>query len=265
MIADDLSRKYINRQVVRLRSIFAWGVDQGMVPAETLVPLGAVAGLRYGDVRETEPVRPVPAAYIRAVRPHVSGQVWAMIDLQRLTGMRPGEVVAMRGSDLDINNKVWAYTPAHHKTAHHGHDRIVYLGPRAQMIVKPFLRRELTTHLFSPADAEADRREELHRRRRTPLSCGNRPGSNRKDSPGWPGDHYTVNTYRQAIARACEAAGVDRWSPGQLRHNAGTRLRREYGLELAQTILGHRIGSAITELYAEVSVKRAIDVVRRIG
>ncbi len=56
-----------------------------------------------------------------------------------------------------------------------------------------------------------------------------------------------------------------RWHPHQLRHNAATNLRREYGLDLAQTILGHRMGSIVTELYAEANVSKAMDVVAKIG
>ncbi len=268
MIDEGWSRSYINDQVRRLRSIVRWGVERDLVPAEVLARLAVVRGLRRGEseARETEPVRPAPPAHVRAVRRFVARQVWAMVQLQRLTAMRPGEVVIMRGCDVDTAGLVWAYSPAHHKTEHHGHRRTIYLGPRAQTIVRPFLRPQLGAYLFSPADAVLERREARHQARRTPLAWGNRPGTNRTEKPRrHPGERYTVDSYRQAIVRACEAASVDPWSPGQLRHNAATRLRREYGLELAQTILGHRIGSAITEIYAEANTRRAIDVVRRIG
>ena len=68
---------------------------------------------------------------VKAVQPLVSRQVWAMIELQGLTGMRPGEVVLMRTSDLEMTGDVWTYTPHRHKTEHHGKKREVLLGPRA--------------------------------------------------------------------------------------------------------------------------------------
>ena len=55
------------------------------------------------------------------------------------------------------------------------------------------------------------------------------------------------------------------WSPLRLRHNAATHLRREYGIDLAQAILGHRLGSAITEVYAEANQEKAIAVIAQIG
>jgi len=43
---------------------------------------------------------------------------------------------------------------------------------------------------------------------------------------------------------------IDRWHPHQLRHNAATQLRKEYGLEAAQVILGHKT-ITVTQVYAE--------------
>ena len=113
----------------------------------------------------------------------------------------------MRGCDLDTTGKVWAYRPEHHKTEHHGHQRVIYLGPQAQEIVRPFLKTDLQAYLFSPAEAEAERLAERAKSRKTPLNQGNKPGSNRRRRPGRkPADHYTVNSYRRAIANACDLA-----------------------------------------------------------
>ena len=56
-----------------------------------------------------------------------------------------------------------------------------------------------------------------------------------------------------------------RWSPNRLRHNAATNLREEFGLDVAQTVLGHRIGSQVTELYAEANVRKAIEAIKKVG
>lgn len=79
-----------------------------------------------------------------AVRAYVARQVWAMIDLQRPTGMRPGEAVIMRTCDLDVSGEVWVYIPDRHKTEHHGRQRQIVLGPRAQERLAPCLKTELT-------------------------------------------------------------------------------------------------------------------------
>ena len=81
-----------------------------------------------------------------------------MIDVQLLTGMRPGEVVLMRTCDIDRSADVWVYRPEHHKTLHHGHDRAIYIGPKCQELLTPLLKKdEPEAYLFSPADAERER------------------------------------------------------------------------------------------------------------
>ncbi len=54
-------------------------------------------------------MRPVDVKHAEAVLPYVAPQVAAMIRLQQLTGMRPGEVVLMRPVDIDRNGNVWIY------------------------------------------------------------------------------------------------------------------------------------------------------------
>lgn len=280
------TRLHINQSIGRIKRFFKWGVENELVPPSVYHGLQAVAGLKRGrcEARETEPVRPVPDEYVDAIKPHVSRQVWAMVELQRLTGMRPGEVVIMRGRDLDTAGKIWIYRPESHNTQHHGYDRIVDLGPRARKIVKPFLKPDVDAYLFSPVDAEAERRSAQHAKRTTPMKYGNRPGTNRKRKPKrTPRDRYYVSSYRRAIQRACDVADakakadsieagkeptaeriVPRWHPHQLRHNFATRIRKQYGVEAARILLGHK-STAVTELYAEVDRGRVREIVAGVG
>jgi integrase len=100
-----------------------------------------------------------------------------MIELQRITGMRPAEACLMRGADLDTTEQLWVYRPCRHKTAHHGHDRAIYLGPRGRAIIEPFLKTNPQAYLFSPAEAETERRADLHAARKTPMEQGNVPNA----------------------------------------------------------------------------------------
>src|SRR4051794_41808518 len=85
----------------------------------------AVVTLARGrtDVRESEPVRPVPEAFVRAVLPHVLPPVAAMIELQLLTGARPGELCVMRACDLDTAGGGGFYRPARPKSSRPGTPR----------------------------------------------------------------------------------------------------------------------------------------------
>src|SRR5208283_1332665 len=78
--------------------------------------------------------------------------VAAMVQVQLLTGCRTEEVLAMRGCDLTPGEPNWEYRPAWHKNAWRGQQRGVPLGPRAQAIVKEFIKLDPESYLFSPQD-----------------------------------------------------------------------------------------------------------------
>jgi integrase len=65
-----------------------------------------------------------------------------------------------------------------------------------------------------------------------------------QDQPRWRRDHH--------------------WHPHQLRHNAATRLRKEFGLDVAQVVLGHKT-LAVTQVYAEKNMDAAIKVMLEVG
>lgn len=54
------------------------------------------------------------------------------------------------------------------------------------------------------------------------------------------------------------------WHPHQLRHTAGTELRKQHGVEAAQVILGHKRLST-TEIYAEKNVEAARKIMAAVG
>ena len=297
------SRTYANRQVGRIKAIFKWAVENELVPPAVYQGLSSVSGLRKGrsEARETEPVTPAPEEQIQAVLDRVSPQVRAMIELQLLTGARPGELCRMRTCDVDTTQRPWVYRPAGHKTSHHGHRREIFIGPRAERILAPLLKPDLQAYVFSPADAERDRAARRRAIRQTPVQPSQRrreEAARRRSRARRPGDRYDVESYRRAIARACAAAYPPpaplarrdgetltqwkgrltagqreelrrwrrslTWHPHQLRHNAATRLRREFGLEAAQVILGHKT-LAVTEIYAEKNVAKARQIMTEVG
>jgi hypothetical protein len=101
---------------------------------------------------------------------------------------------------------------------------------------------------------------------------------------------YDRRSYRQAIVRACDRAfphptltrltpgdlteeqraelqawrREHRWSPLQLRHTAATAIRSRFGLEAAQTVLGHARAD-VTQVYAERDLAKAHAVMAEIG
>jgi integrase len=264
MVADGLARKTVNGYVGRVRRLFRWGTENELVPVAAYQALMTVSPLLRGrtEARETEPILPVDSARIQAVLPLVSRQVRAMIELQLFTGMRPGEVIQMRPCDLAVGADVWRYRPESHKTQHHGKERVVLLGPRAQAVLKPFLGTELNRPLFSPTEAEHERRALLRAEAAHPRSDAQTVRE--EDHRERTGEQYTVDSYRRAIERACTAAKVKSWHPNQLRHNAATTIRSGHGIEASRVCLGHS-SAVTTEIYAERDEALAAEIMRRIG
>jgi integrase len=266
MIAAGLCRRSINQNGRRIRRLFRWGVSEELVPADVLAALEAVDGLKAGrtQAREKAPIGPVDLRDVIKIHRLLSRQVIAMIVLQLRTGARPGEIVQLRGRDLDMEGETWTFTPSSHKMEHQERQRVIFLGRRAQRIVRRFLKPDLDAYLFSPIDAERERSERRRAARQSPLTPSQ---AVRKGSPNrrrGPRDHYTAAAFRRAVARACRAAGVDRWSPNQCRHWTATRIRREAGIEPARAVLGHS-DSATTLIYAEQDLQAARKVMARIG
>jgi integrase len=276
MIEKGWSRSYVNAQIDRLRRMFRWAAGEQLLPVSIYQNLQAVPGLRRGktSAKETEKVKPVNADHVKAALPHMPTPVQGMVRLQQLTGCRPTEACLMRALDLDRSNPTcWIYRPGSdqgehgaHKTAHHGHDRVILIGPRAQEVIRPFLKPDLTAYLFCPKDATRERNEKRRAKRQTPLypSHLRLQTWKRKQRPRRaPGDRYTARIYARAIARACRKAGVPEWSPNRLRHSRATELRG-YGLDIVKTILGHSKVET-SQVYAEKDMLAAMELVSKIG
>jgi len=266
MIETRWKRTSINRNVQRIKAAFRWGVENEIVPAGVYHALQAVRGLSRGRSAavESQPVLPVPRAFVEAIRPHVSRHVWAMIELQLLTGARPGEIVSMRTREVNTSGKIWEYSPSTHKSQYRGHGRVIMIGPKGQEVLRQFLRPDLESFVFSPVDAEAERNARRREQRQTPMTRSQAARHPKENGRRRPKDHYTPNTYRQAIVRACAAAGVPPWHPHQIRHSRATDLRRQFGIEAARVTMGHASLDA-TEIYAEADVERARQIAFEVG
>lgn len=293
---QPLSRGVINQRIGRIRRMFKWAVAEELVAETVYRALMAVSGLQRGrtEARETEPVKPVADVVVDATLPFLRPQPAAMVQLQRHTGMRPGDVVIIRSLDLDTSGDVWFYRPGcdqgphgKHKNAWRGHGKVIAIGPKAQEILKPWLRLSLSEYLFQPRETMAAFRAEQRRNRKTRVQPSQQKRSKAR-AKKLPGEKYTSRSYAQAVAKAvekantaraceeckekkpeerckaCKAAALPHWHPHQLRHTKATEIRREHGLDAARAVLGHR-SPKITEVYAEVDMNKAAEVMRKMG
>jgi integrase len=248
-IDQKLCRNTVNAHIARIKRLFRWASEEEMVPPATYHSLLSVKGLAKDrtEAPDRAPVAPATLEHVQAILPRLRPPIRAMVELQCLTGMRPGEVLVMRGRDIDRSGPVWKYVPESHKTEHHDRQRTILLGPKAQAILEPWLTVGSEEYLFRP--------------RPMPKTLFNgRP----RTSKWTPGPCYSANSYRFRIRYACGRAKVPVFAPNQLRHLAATRIRAEFGLEAAQVILGHARAD-VTQVYAERDLVRAADVMSQIG
>jgi integrase len=264
-----LNRGYVNDHVGIIKKMFRWAVSEEMLPREIgpalCGQLDAVENLHKGKdprVREGRKIPSAPKSDIRKARRCMSRQIRIMVDLQLITGMRPDEVTIMRPGDIEHANGIWLYRPQDHKLDHKGIRRVVPLGPRAQKLLAPWLDRDPEAFLFSPREVVEARREEQRN--------GGKPGTRRKrrvrkrNGTRLPRERYDDESYCQAVERACAKAKVKKWTPGQLRHNAATRVNGKFDRETAQQLLGH--GSATTtDIYIDKQMEKAIQAMKTIG
>ncbi len=92
------------------------------------------------------------------------------------------------------------------------------------------------------------------------------PKSLRKPPIDEQGERRTETEEQKAerLQQAAEWRQEFCWHPHQLRHNAATNLRKEFGVELARIILGHATAFT-TEIYAEADRQQAIEVIAKVG
>lgn len=268
MIRAGRVRTSINAQVHRIRRAFRWAAEEELLPEPVYASLRTVQALKQGrcKAKESVPVSPVDQEVVDNTLPHLGAVAQAMVQLQLLSGARPGEITKLRPCDVSFGvDGVWCYRPNGHKTAHRGKDRRIFFGPRCQEILRPFLNRAPESYCFSPREANQRRWAEQHAKRVTPPNQGNRPGSSYEANPKRPPGHrYTKDSYARTVARACRKAGVDPWTPNQLRHSRATTLRKMYGVESAAVVLGHSDPNT-TLIYAEADYEKAKDIMRSVG
>jgi integrase len=297
--SEGLCRNRINREGQRVRQLFAWAVEAELVPASVYYALLAVKPLARGrwGVTESEPVQAVEDDQIARTLPFLTPVVRDMLLLQRLTGMRSGEICAMTTGQIDTSDEgCWIYRPGRHKTAFRGHLREVPLVAAAQAILRPYLHPDDLEHpLFTGSASKAAGRE----RRRTARVTHHRSTDACRTGPETgetPPAAFDVHAYARAIHRASllalmpaelrvtgrklsreqrrELAGRRRewmaanasksFHPHQVRHTVARAGTRAGGAENARNLLGHKTLS-MTLRYAGQSQQSAVEGARAVA
>jgi len=259
MILSGLCRYTVNKRIDLIRQVFGWGVENEMVQETVYRALMTVKRLEPGKTAAPDrpPIPQVCLDDVLKTIKHCHKTLADMIRVQLLGGMRPNEVCQMRPSDIDCSDDIWVYTPHEYKTQHHKKSyRTIPIIPECQAILMPYLmerEKNPESYIFSPHEAVKLIRMERQQNRKTPV----RPLQKyRKSKPKRkPGECYNHRSYRHAVDKTIERAGVPHWSPNQLRHTQATEINSTLGLEAARILLGHE-SEETTKIYLDPDVQR---------
>jgi len=269
------TRSGINKVISYIYRIWQWGIGREITTEAQKQLLKEVRPLRTGQTTAKDnPKRAlVTKAEFKEVTKHATTVVADMLELIWLTAMRPGEVCRMRPFDIHRDEpECWLYVPGRgeslvgeHKTAYLQRVRAIPLTSKAQNIIKPRVEDfQSLDFVFSPAEAMQEIRDQKSANRKTPMSCGNRPGTNRKQHPMiTPGKKYLPNSLYNAVIRACERSKTREFTPYDLRRSAATRIRSELGKEAAKLLLGH-VSTDTTDIYLLDEVKESMKVAKQL-
>ncbi len=284
-VAKGASERTVIKAIGSIRAMYRWAHDEhGAVGPEIIVSLQVPA--RGG--RETEEILPVAWEVVQAVLPRLHEQGQAMVTLQWLTGIRPGEVCGMKGEHVHQDGQarfgrrlftagdgLWIFQPPWHKTRKKKKHLAYVLGPKAQAVLAPWL-----TLLKSPT-------ENVFQPRRTPFFHGPGPGlsydekcyyntirnaCDRAFPPPAPLARREGETWKQWRSRLTAAQREEwkawrrehRFAPNRIRHSYVTRADSLYGIEDASKAIGHSQIST-SAIYIERNLEVAARIAREIG
>lgn len=233
MSRRGLCRSSMRRRVAGVRKFCSWLVENGVIdesPAEGMTVRLSRAktlpralsrhdlevlmrSLQHASVKSRRTKRPDPSA------PHSDITILLAVSLMISTGIRVGELVALRIADLDLPNRSIRVLGKGRR------ERVVYL-------TNDWICDAISDYVGQPRQASID----------SPLLL-NRDGN-----------QLTTAAVRGLLARAAARAGlVKRVTPHMLRHTAATQLI-EAGVDIrfVQRLLGHA-SIVTTEIYTHVA------------
>lgn len=274
LMSEGLARVTINYRLGALKQIFKWASTNGIISPDDFNRVRDYPALppgRFG-LREPKDIPPVSAADFLATLPFMAEPYNLIVEINRLTGCRPSEILTIRPTDIDTTIEPWAWTIPHHKTSWRGHEKTLYLGPRCREILGPLLAgkepNDLIFSLWQIRSERAQKRKQLaqEKARLTGGKIRDRSGRPSRGTKGRkpPGEEIQIWTYEAEIRKAAKAAGVKPWTPNQLRHLKATELRRQFGLEASQIALGHKRAD-VTQIYAERDAARLREIAEKTG
>jgi len=284
-VQHSVSRQYCNMLMGYIRAMLKWGVIRKLVPHQVYGEAKLVPALKKGKTkaRENPKRQDVPDEVIDRTLPHLLPTIRDIVQVQRLAGMRPSEVLRMKPEEIDMKGfttpeglDIWLYTPGTNKNTWREKNnageyvRIIALGKPEQDIILPRLVGKADAdHIFSPKDAVLEylALRAAKRKSKVQPSQIKRQERNAKKPKRRDRDSYDKDSYNRAVKRAIILANrqlpdsekIPHWTPYQLRHAAITGITLQTGsLDIARAVAGQKTIS-VTQGYNHADTKIAIE------
>ncbi len=208
LVESGLSARSVNKALIQLQSVFAWACDEYDLPSNPVVRVRRQPQIRSGDFDVLSPTE--VSALARAAE---NEQDAALFTVAAFTGLRLGELRALRWRDLDFAGRIV-------------HVRRNYV---AGEFTSPKGKRVRSVPLIDQASAALDR---LSRRQRF-------TGDDDLVFPSVVGAPFDDSHLRRRFTDALLRAGLQRIRFHDLRHSFGTLAVQAFPLSDVQAYMGH--------------------------
>ncbi|GHT28891.1 integrase [Planctomycetales bacterium] len=233
LIEQGYAKSQVKRYIKVVKQVFSWAAtpryDEGtwdILP--TMVSASLIAEMKMIKVTDADNCRENPLRldvayeYIQAVMDYVSPIIEAMMRVQYLTGMRPGEVCTMKVGDIkktkaEFGNHYrlwdgenWLYVAAEHKTKKYIGERQFAIAMEEQEILEPYLAgKSASDFVFS------------------------------KTSKRGFGKPFTTDEYGRYIKRTIEKYELEKFTAHQIKHSAVSDTSEKHNRDKARALAGH--------------------------
>jgi len=263
-----ICREQVNDLKNKIVRMFRWGVEEEIVKNSNVpVALKAVENLKKGKggTFDHPDTKAVPDDVIKRTLPGLPLTVAVMVQIQRLTGMRPNEVFNMRVGDIDRSrgNGLWYYEPGAYKTRQFVGAIQFPLGKPEQALIAPYLvGKKPEAAVFSPRTAMEERNTEKRANRKSKLTPSQRERDKRNAKKTVKiAEFYNRISYRRAVMYGIDVVNrnlpdekkVPHWTPYRIRNRVATEIEEKVGLDESQAQLGHKSAN-MTKRYSEAQL-----------
>ena len=157
-----LARRVANQRARLIRRMFKWAAARQRVDASVPVGLMNFEAIYAGEqldvdgrfitAQDPPPSRLLSQDNYQRTIEYLPPLVRALIETLRLTGARLSEACSMRTADIEQTGPTWVYRPRWHKNSRRGMPREIQIGPRAQALLRAWLRLDAPeAFIFSPS------------------------------------------------------------------------------------------------------------------